>query len=365
MKRSFFFCFMLLLLSLCVSAGAELFADTTPAPTPEMTIGGGGHADLDAFVAKAFKEKHAAGGAVMVAKGGQLIYEYYYGYQNTKTKVPITRYSYFRVASVSKMISAIGIMTLVEQGRLDLDTDLSDYYGYTIRNPGYKNDPITLRMVMSHTSSFYDGGGMSSGKTSLRYLIDYANRRSSNFVKKKPGSYYRYSNLNGGILGSLMELVSNESINTYMTEHVFRPLGVNCVYNVNFISDTENCCDTYNAKGVIMQGVAYMQRQPYEDTVDPDKHFRTTVGSVWARPIDLLRIGMLLEQEGTLDGVTILQPETVREMMKDQNGTGGITVSSIYGLNIDRNTDLVDGGTVVYGHQGMNGGILANVYFEP
>ena len=364
MKRSIFVCLVLLLLSLCLQAGAELVSNATPAPTPELTVAPGDHSELDAFVAKAFKQKHAAGGAVMVAKDGQLVYEYYYGYQNTKTKVPITRYSYFRVASVTKMISAIGIMTLVEQGKLDLDTDLSEYYGYTIRNPKYKDTPITLRMVMSHTSSFYDGGGMSSGKTSLQYLIDYANRRSSNFLSKKPGTYYRYSNLNGGILGSLMELVSNESINTYMTEHVFQPLGVNCAYNVNFISDTENCCDTYNAKGVIMQGVAYMQRQPYEDTVNPDKHFRITVGSVWARPIDLLRIGMMLEQEGTLDGVTILQPETVREMMMDQNGTGGITISSAYGLNINRMTNLVDG-MVIYGDQGLNGGILANVYFEP
>lgn len=79
---------------------------------------------------------------------------------------------------------------------------------------------------------------------------------------------------------------------------------------------------------------------------------------------DLCRIGMLLCQGGTLDGVTILQPETVALMQSDQNGQPGISVSSPYGLCIHRITNLVKG-RMIYGHQGMSGGIVCNVYYDP
>lgn len=67
---------------------------------------------------------------------------------------------------------------------------------------------------------------------------------------------------------------------------------------------------------------------------------------------------------GTVDGVRILQEETVTEMMADQQGKGGITAESPYGLCINRNDTLIEG-TMVYGHQGISDAIVANVYYEP
>ncbi len=98
--------------------------------------------------------------------------------------------------------------------------------------------------------------------------------------------------------------------------------------------------------------------------MDPLHHFDLTVGSVWIDGRSLCRIGMMLAAGGTLDGMTILQPETIQEMCSSQRGKGGITVDSPYGLNMDRVTTLVDGKTV-YGHQGNSGNILCNLYFDP
>lgn len=268
---------------------------------------------LDTAVNKSLKRHSATGAAVLVAKDGKIVYEHYYGYAIRSSETPVTADTWFRVASVSKMISAIGVMTLVEEGKLDLDADISGYLGYTVRNTRFKKDdiPITLRMIMSHTSSLYDGGGYSSGKTSLQYMLDAKNKRFSNFTKKKPGTNYRYSNLNGGILGTLMESVTGQGVTSIMRERVFAPLGLNATYDILSIPDEEHISYTYDKNKRLYQGIQTLKKQVYEDKADPDAHFRITAAKVWIKAPDLLKLGMMLEQGGTFNGVTILQPETV------------------------------------------------------
>jgi len=70
---------------------------------------------------------------------------------------PVTADDPVRIASVSKLVVAIGVMRLVEQHKLDLDADVSDLLGYTLRNPAFPDAPITLRLLLSHRSSLTDG----------------------------------------------------------------------------------------------------------------------------------------------------------------------------------------------------------------
>ena len=102
----------------------------------------------------------------------------------------------------------------------------------------------------------------------------------------------------------------------------------------------------------------------WDPEVNPDFHFRITVGSLWIRPTDLCRLGMMLCDGGTLDGKTVLQPETVAEMTAEQQGRNGITADTPYGLCVHHEKTLVEGRTM-YGHQGLTEGILCNVYFDP
>ena len=71
--------------------------------------------------------------------------------------------SIYRIASISKVIVAIGVLKLYEQGLVDLDEDISKYFGFKIRNPKYEDTPITLRMIMTQTSSIVDDGGYIDG----------------------------------------------------------------------------------------------------------------------------------------------------------------------------------------------------------
>ena len=69
----------------------------------------------------------------------------------------MTTSTMMRIASISKTFTATSILLLKDQGKIDLDKDISEYLGFTVRNPSYKSTPITVRMLASHTSSLNDG----------------------------------------------------------------------------------------------------------------------------------------------------------------------------------------------------------------
>jgi len=100
-----------------------------------------------------------AGLQVLVMRDGELAYEYAGGYARLADGATerLNLEHKPRIASISKLVAAIGLMRLVEDGRVDLDTDVSDYLGFALRNPAFPGQPITLRMVLSHTSSIRDG----------------------------------------------------------------------------------------------------------------------------------------------------------------------------------------------------------------
>lgn len=157
----------------------------------------------------------------------------------------------WRVASMSKPIVALGAMVLVEKGLLDLDRDISDYLGYSLRNPNYPGRVITPRNLLGHTSSlrdadfyypplgralqelfvpgfeYYDGG---------RHFAR-ADEVANKAADKGPGSFYCYCNLGYGLLGSIIEKVSGQRFDLFMKASIFDPLGIDGAFNPNLLSD--------------------------------------------------------------------------------------------------------------------------------
>lgn len=97
-----------------------------------------------------------------VIKNDRLVYEKTFGSryidnENPQNNLPLTRDTKLRIASISKVFVAAAYMQLAEQGKIDLDADISRYLGFTLRNPNYPDTPITSKMLLSHTSSLRDG----------------------------------------------------------------------------------------------------------------------------------------------------------------------------------------------------------------
>jgi CubicO group peptidase (beta-lactamase class C family) len=138
-----------------------------------------------------------------------------------------------RVASVSKLVVAIAVWRLVEQGRLDPDRDVSAYLGWQLRHPAHKATPVTLRQLLSHTSGIVDGPGYSFAlEASLKDSLT-----PQHWGPGAPGGRFEYANLNYGIIGSVMEAATGERFDRLMTRLVLAPLKIDAGYNWQGASD--------------------------------------------------------------------------------------------------------------------------------
>ncbi len=142
-----------------------------------------------------------------------------------------------RVASVSKLVVALGVMRLVEAGKLDLDRDASAYLGWPLRHPGFPEVPVTLRMLLSHTSGLRDDAdyAIPLGDTVRARLGDPRAWDGEH----KPGLFFRYTNLNFPVVASVMEAATGERFDRLMARLVFVPLKIDACYNWTTCSDAK------------------------------------------------------------------------------------------------------------------------------
>lgn len=321
--------------------------------------------EIDAAFDKVFSRYKTTGGVVVVAREGEIVYQRSYGYAHKKSGELVTDDTYFRIASVSKLVSAIHVMQLVEQGLLDLDADISDYFGYPIRNLKYPDIPITLRQLMTHTSSISSTGGYAyTPDAAVKEMLSLEARRKNNYLPQKPGSKYSYSNFGAGLMGSLVELVTGKNLNDSITENLFAPLGVDAAYSPQLLQYPEKITYQYNDAGKVATSRETLLAREWDPSVDPEHHYRSVPGRVFIRGYDLCRLGMVLCEGGVLDGHFFLQPETIAAMQEYQKGKPGITGHSPYGLCVYLESKLLKNRTV-YGHQGMSEGLVAGLFYEP
>ncbi len=327
--------------------------------------------ESDAFdekVRSIFKKYKTSGGMVLAAKDGQIVYQSCYGWANKQAKEQVTPETYFKLASVSKLVTAVSVMKLVETGRLDLDEDIGHILGspeFNAASAKYPKQPITARMLMTHTAAINDGKGAFEKMTALSEALNpKKNRNGSGFLDKKPGTHYKYSNFGAGILGCILEAVTEKRLTDAARELVFDDLGIDAAYDPHLLQDPDKIVSTYRANGSLHITRSYRLKQPYSEKINLDKDYDESYGGLWIRGEDLCRIGIMLCNMGEIDGTRILEEDTVREMLSSQQGKGGITADSPYALNVERVTNLLPGKTL-YGHQGMNVGVLCNLYFDP
>ena len=157
------------------------------------------------------------------------------GFADPATRRPATADDPVRIASVSKLVTALGVMRLVEAGTLDLDRDVSGWLGWQLRNPAFPDVPITLRMLLSHQSSLTDGADyiIPLGETVEDRLRDPRAWDTTH----RPGRYFRYTNLNFPVVASVMEQASGERFDQLMARLVFTPLALDACFNWTTCSD--------------------------------------------------------------------------------------------------------------------------------
>jgi len=166
--------------------------------------------------------------AVAVAKDGEIIWEAGFGWADRERRLPATEHTMYSLASISKPITATGLMVLVERGLIDLDRPINDYLGDAkVNGRAFDEAGATVLRVANHTAGlplhyqfFY------RDEPYRRPPMDETIRRYANLVTP-PGERWNYSNLGYGILDYVIERISGRSFADFMREEVFVPLGLN------------------------------------------------------------------------------------------------------------------------------------------
>ena len=245
----------------------------------------------------------------------------------------------YRIASISKLITAIGVWQLLEQGLLDADADASDYLGFELRNPHYPDTPITVKMLLSHTSSIRDGGKPGS------YNIPFGHSISEFFTEGKPyympncwapvgeapGVFFAYCNMNYCLLGTILEKVTGERFDRYMTDHIFAPMGLTCSFNVSSMPEhiqpqvgtlyrkLNEAGESDPINGIwTAQCDDFADGYPNEDcsgyVIGTNGSLFGPMGSLRVSVNELCQIMLMFWQKGSYNGIQILKPETVERM---------------------------------------------------
>lgn len=342
------FCFIILFVPTILLA-------QNPNPSPE----------LDDYILAEMDYENLPGMSTLIVKGGEIVWVESYGMADIENNVPVTDYTAFLMASVSKLFMATAFMQLEEDGLIDLDEDINTYLPFDVFNPNYPNISITSRMLMTHTSSIADDWSsmdthytigdptITLGDYMEMYFstsgVDYD--AQNNFNNDLPGTDFDYSNMAADLAGYLVEVVSEELFSEYSNTHVFDEL---CMDNTSwYLSDF----DTLNvARPYDWQGSQF----------DPYPHFGFpgyTSGLLRSNVLDIANFMIAYLQNGLFNNNQLLSEASINEMLTFQVPD----IDDTQGINWYTEEIYLSGGGVVdlWGHNGGEGGSTTELYINP
>jgi CubicO group peptidase (beta-lactamase class C family) len=274
---------------------------------------------VDRIAAQVLQATGVPSASIAVVQHGKLVYTHAYGDARIATSaspaVPATPEMRYSIGSISKQFTAAAILLLQEQGKLSLDDPVGKYI------PGLtRGDEVTIREILSHTSGYQDYWPEDYTMTTMNHpetaqeIIDTWGKKPLDF---EPGTQWQYSNTNFVIAGRIVEVVSGENYWDFLSEHIFRPLGMKSVWN----SDQQKLTQA-DATPYYRHALGPLRVAPKEG-----KGWMFAAGELAMTPHDLA-----LWDESLL-ARSILKPESYNEMftevkLKDGKGTH-------YGLGVE------------------------------
>ncbi|MBQ9441904.1 MAG: beta-lactamase family protein [Selenomonadaceae bacterium] len=339
--------------------------------------------------------KKIPGFGVIVYKDGKKICENFFGKRNLEKNLPVTENTKFRVASVSKIFTALTILQLVEQGKINLDEDASEYLNFKLRNPNFPDEKITVRMLASHTSTLRDGKIYSLPP---KFSLEKFFKSDKNSFGKENKNFFAYCNLNYGILGTIIEKVTGERFDLYQKKNIFRQLEI----NADYVAGNFSAKDFKNLGALYQKNIAQIDdykikppknfisvQNPYVDGGSlfySLKNYKIGTNATIFSPQGGLRISFkelancleMFLNKGSFRGKKIIREDLFSEMCKpqwiyDEKIQNGDTLGVMFGYGLglyqirgnsparfckDAEIDFI-------GHSGEAFGMISGLYFRP
>ena len=305
------------------------------------------------------KDYPIMGLSVAVVKEGKVVHTQALGWKE-EGKEPLETTDLFRIASISKSFTVTALFQLIERGLISLDDDVSDLIGFQIRNPKFPNTVITLRMLLSHTSSINDQQGY--------FTLDAIHPEKNSAWQEAynayaPGEGYQYCNLNFNLAGAILEKYSGLRFDTYIQENILKPLRLYGGYDVDKL-DKSRLATLYtyqrDSSKFIPSPAAYVSKSEELKTYIPGYStpiFSPTGGMKISAP-DLAKYLLLHMNYGKVGKVRLISSAHSQEMQTP------LSSDENYGLALWK-TDVLIPGVALVGHTGSAYGLYSALFFNP
>jgi CubicO group peptidase (beta-lactamase class C family) len=389
-----------ILLTAFVLVASQLIAQAEELPKVKPESAGlapGKLVELTPALQKLVDDGKIAGGVALVARHGKVAFTTSFGYRDLESKTPMTEDTIFRIASMTKPITCVALMMLIEQGKLGLDDPVQRYLpeltemrvlGDSTSDKGDEittvpaRRPITVRHLLAHTSGFAYASRATDPRVKRSYapvealeespgvwresttITDLVERLGKVALAHQPGEGWTYG-MSHDVLGRLIEVVSNQRFDRYLEERIFRPLDMH---------------DTAFLVLEVKRGrVATLYRADVDGKLSPlpryygSATFFSGGGGLFSTARDYARFAQMLLQNGTLGDARIVRPETIRAMTTNQVGDMATVIAGVpaisgmrYGLGFGLVPALGSGGARgVLGSYFWGGAFSTRFWVEP
>ena len=299
--------------------------------------------------------------SVAVVRDNAIVYNGSFGYSHIESWTPMRNHNIMRIASISKSFVATAIMTLIDAKKLSLDTPINSILDFPVTNPKYPDVPITIEMMLAHTSSINDSEG---------YYISYDcinPERNPNwrncYNDYRPGNGYEYCNLNFNLLGIVIEKLSGERFDHYVERHILQPLDIEGSFCYNSV-DSTRCASLYAWES----GKFAHRPEAYRLIENLNKYVmgETTVrlspaGGMKITALDLAKYMLMHINYGKspLSASRVMSKRSAKAMQAVHT-PGEVK----YGLALEQSDEYVPG-TTLTGHTGGAYGLRSAMFFDP
>ena len=317
------------------------------------------YADFDERIAEIASSLDVVGLGLCVFADGEPIYAVNYGYADLEAGIPADCDTVYRSASISKLISTVVLMTLYDQGKIDIDSDLEELTGIPYNDPEAEKT-VRLRHLLTHTSGLYDSEAYGDSYLQLSDLEFVIGRSHS---EHEPGTHYSYSNLGMGTLGAIVERLTGEFFHYYADRVLFKPLGMDAAYCVDLIGSRENAANLYQDGELVGMPKNWGRTTAYYELYGLGNSYHSSQGELLITTADLARLGVILAGDGSLNGVRIISEEAVKLINTTafsddkQPFDMGLAVRKYNGNFVPDRT--------IYGHPGQAWGSVNGLYYDP
>lgn len=310
---------------------------------------------------RVLKRHHVVGACIQRFERGMLTQCHTAGFASLEgVPTPVSEHTIFRTASVAKMVTALLVFRLQSKGLLSVQQDVSDFMGFCVRNPRHPDAPITLGMLLSHTSSIVDSPAYFASFAAPRPL-EVLLKDPAAFHADVPGIRFRYSNLAAGMIGCMLEKRFGESFEKIAQKELFQPLGIEATFDMSTLC-ADRVADSWR---VLPAGLGFSAKERIANAKpvsgpDPQRHYLLASGSLFLTAEALSKL--TLAAWNGADG--FLNEESLEQMHQPLLGWPDLKVNMSHGMGLLKLEDKKICSQPIWGHQGFAYGAVNGIFFD-